>query len=542
MVGIVGRALIQSVRILFAFASLWLVLSLSAPLAPSAFAQDASKICTTQTQSCGCATCGCCGGFCDGGGRPSCPPGSHLYNDYCLPDCPAGWSRYPGEPGLCMPPCQHGCPEGYDQVPLPECPENYIRDIRNPDRCVPDYDRVRNYDNCPQGMNWSSETGQCEFDCPDNFYRDDNGRCQFAYDKECRQGYTRDLRTGKCMPEGDWPVTYRWVCLPACPQGTYRDIRYPTRCVPPPPVCDEGYELRGGRCLPVCEPGTRQDRYGYCVPQTCPDGQYPDIRGRCRDPECPNGLKRGDDGNCSPPDDVCPQGQISIRGECTTPCGTDEERNEDGRCVPVDEGCPQGQEEVNGQCTPICKQGLKRDARGNCVPERQGCARGTVPFKGTCVEICQKDERRNADGRCVTVEKRCPEGFLRTKSGACIRIPTEVICGKGMRPDGQGGCVRVVPLLPRVCPERTFYNKATKSCEPIRRPRPKPQDTGDNGDDSADDGPDSPPPIRRLNLQPQITPEMLQQLIPRKKPRGANIQEACPKGFFRDSNGRCVEG
>jgi hypothetical protein len=40
----------------------------------------------------------------------------------------------------------------------------------------------------------------------------------------------------------------------------------------------------------------------------------------------------------------------------------------------------------------------------------------------------------------------------------------------------------------------------------------------------------------------QITPQMLDQLIPRKKPRGANIQDACPKGFYRDNNGRCVEG
>jgi len=537
MSGLICRALIKSARFVVLFAGLWLALQFTPAGTAPAFSEDSAKICLQQTQSCGCATCGCCGTNC-GGGRPSCPSGYHLYDDYCLPDCPTGWSRYPGFPGLCMPPCQHGCPEGYDQVPLPECPDNYVRDIRNPDRCIPDYDRIRNHDNCPEGLTYSSETGQCEFQCPDNYYRDENGRCQFAYDNECRQGYTRDLRTGKCLPQGDWPVTYRWVCLPACPNGTYRDIRYPTRCVPPPPQCEDGYTFENGRCVPVCEPGTQRDRYGYCVPQTCPDGQYPDMRGRCRDPECPYNYKRDADGNCQPPEDDCPRTYERVRGQCVPPCGPNEERDENGRCMPVDQGCQQGQEEVNGQCVPICKIGLKRDARGNCVPERQGCAKGTEPYKGRCVDICKQGTRRNADGRCVTIERRCPEGFQRTKGGDCVRIPDEQTCGKGFVSDGEGGCVRRVPLVPQGCPDNTFYNKRTKSCEPIRRARPQPQDNGDvqDGED-----PGFTPPVRRLDLKPRITPEMLDQVFPRKKPRGDNNQQDCPDGFFRDKNGRCVE-
>lgn len=560
MIGIAGRALHQSARYFLAFVGLWLLLSVACTPTTAVFAQDTAQsiqlapnsdtgtyaptpqMCTQPVQSCGCATCGCCGGSCGGGSVPSCPPGSHRYDDYCLPDCPTGFTRYPGLPGLCMPPCQHGCPEGYDQVPLPECPENYVRDLRNPDRCIPDYDRMRNYDSCPEGMNWSSETGQCEYDCPDNFYRDLTGQCRFVYERDCGKGYTRDLRNGKCVPEGDWPVTYRWICLPACPQGTYRDIRYPTRCLPPPPQCDDGYELRGGHCVPICEPGTQQDRYGYCVPQTCPDGQYPDIRGNCRDPDCPFGYQRDRDGNCAPPDDSCPGDQVRVRGECVPPCGTNEERDENGRCMPVDEGCRQGEEEVNGECKPICKIGQRRDARGNCVPERQGCAKGTVPFKGTCVDICKEGQRRNADGRCVTVERKCPEGSVRVKNGGCLRIPTEVICGKGYKPDGKGNCIRII-RLPKVCPPRTQLNPFTNSCDPIRRKVPQPQgDTGDNGDDGDNGDVQEPPRIRTFNPNIQINPGLIEQLVPRKKPRGANIQKDCPEGFYRDNNGRCVQG
>ncbi len=67
-----------------------------------------------------CNICNTCGS-CDKG--PRCPAGYTVYDDYCLPECPTGYRRYPGYPGLCLPPCDHGCPEGYEPVPLPGCPD-----------------------------------------------------------------------------------------------------------------------------------------------------------------------------------------------------------------------------------------------------------------------------------------------------------------------------------------------------------------------------------------------------------------------------------
>ena len=540
MVGNISKTLLQAARFVAFCASLWLVLAIAPQTSQLSFAQSSTqdtgdnKMCFPQANQCGCATCGCTPDY----GRPTCPPGSSLYDDYCLSACPGDFIRYPGQPGLCTPPCQQGCPEGYDQVPLPQCPENYVRDLRNPDLCIPDYDRMRNYDNCAQGQSYNSGTGQCEYDCLEGYYLDSQGQCQFNYDKECREGYTRDLRSGKCVPEGVWPPNYEWICLPTCPQGTYRDIRYPTRCLPPPPQCEDGYTLDNGRCIPVCEEGTQRDRYGYCVPETCEDGKYPNIRGQCRDPECPRGSERDEFGNCAPPDDGCKEGTTFFNGQCMPDCGRNEERDENGRCIPVDEGCEQGQVEVNGQCVPVCRQGLRRDANGRCVPERQGCRQGTEAFAGKCVDICKQGTRRNKDGRCLAIVTPCAKGEFRDKNGRCRTVQRDPVCPKGLRPDGQGGCIRMDILVPQGCRIGTVFNKRTKRCEPIRilRPERKLDLDEDVGDDS------NTPVIKRVNPNIQITPDMLQRLIPQKDRPQVNQQEDCLKGQVRDENGRCVEG
>jgi hypothetical protein len=476
MIGIVGRALVQSARYVLAFASLWLVLSISPPTASPAFAEDASNMCVQQTQACGCATCGCCGGACDGGGRPSCPPGSRLYDDYCLPDCPGDYVRYPGIPGLCMPPCQHGCPEGYDQVPLPECPDYHVRDLRNPENCIPDYDRLRNNDNCAEGMSYSSQTGRCEFDCP---------RRLLPQWPRANANSPMRVNAAKATPA---------ICAPAnvCRRATGLTLMTGSACqlVRRAPIAT--FSIRRAACRrPRCVKMASQWKMAAACPSanrvpcvTVTATVYrrparteliPNLRGECRQPVCPDGWSRNEQGNCAPPEDVCEDGTVEVRGQCVPVCGPNEERDENGRCVPVDEGCGQGEEELDGQCVPICKQGLRRDANGRCVPERQGCPKGTEAYKGRCVDICKQGTRRNADGRCVTIERKCPEGSVRTKDGNCFRLPTQVICPKGYRPDGQGGCTRIVTLIPQGCPDNTVYNKRTKKCERIRRARPQPR-------------------------------------------------------------------
>ena len=620
------RTAIHAMLFVFAF---WVTMAGPSQFSPTpAFAEGS---CTVQANQCGCATCGC-GGI-DIPKQPSCPPGQQLYDDYCLPSCPDGWKRYPGKPGLCTPPCEQGCPEGWDQVPLPQCPDGYYRDITNPDFCAVDQDRLRDADNCPDGMSYRSDLGQCAVDCPTGYYNGANGLCQSYVEKECPQGYGRDPESGRCTPPGVWPPGYQWICLPKCPPGYLRDINQPTRCIPPPERCPDFYEPYEGKCVPVCEEGTQRDPYGYCVPPRCPEGTYPNLRGQCQEPECPpgsdnvrgqcvppcdEGYSRGDDGQCVPPDDACPPDTERFNGQCMPPCERGTIRDDSGECVPPDDGCEPGTELFRGQCVPPCERGTLRDSNGRCVPTgcpqgevkfsgkcvprcppdqlrdnngRCVCPRGTDTFQGKCVPICRQGLVRNDNGRCVCPRgtdffngkcvpecerglirdnkgrclpracedgltrfqgkcvpecKRtfvranngrcvCPKGLTIGNSGFCERIILQRLCPKGFQRNEEGDCERI-RLVPTACPEGYFFSKRYQKC--------------------ILDEPDQPetPILKRPQLQ--INPELLQQLlVPQKKPRlvkpqveqpqddgGVNTQVPCPKGFFRDPNGRCVEG
>ena len=456
MMGVAGKSLARAVQLAGILLSLWTVIAFFgySPVAP-AIAND-TRICAASLPSCGCNTCGEVDH-----GRPSCPAGQSLYDDYCLPDCPSGFIRYPGVPGLCIPPVQWGCPEGYDQVPLPNCPQGYVRDLRDPDHCVPDYGLLQNGGECPYGMAWSNDTGRCEVDCPQGTLRDGHGLCEPNYGHACPLNYARDPGTGTCLPPGIWPPNYGWVCLPTCPQGTYRDIRHPTLCLPPPPSCPQGFDNLNGRCVPNCDKGLTRDNYGYCVPPTCPEGTYPNLRGQCQQPPCLEGAVRNSDGVCAPPH----------------------------------VGCPQGSETFNGQCVAICKDELYRDNNGRCVPPSNN---NPPMFK------CKNNEVKDANGRCVPVLQQQPN------------------CPQGYRPDGNGGCTRIIRLIPQGCPDGTYLNRRTQTCLPYQPP-------SDNG------GGNNPPPPILLN------PGILKLLVPPAGGNGgANLQVGCPAGTYRDNNGRCV--
>ena len=580
MSGTSGRTLSRGLRIILACIGMWLALAALPVTDFNAYAQqatDTSKICTPEPNMCGCLTCGC-----PDTGRPQCPPGSSIYDDYCLPDCPGGYIRYPGYPGLCMPPCTHGCPDGWEQIPLPICPEGYHRDLNNPDYCALDDDRVRNNDYCPGGMSYSSETGKCELDCPDGYARGQNGLCEWVYERECRDGYVRDRETGKCLPPGVWPPGYRWICLPYCPPGTVRDFYHPTRCVPPPPQCPDGFETYNGRCVPVCEQGVTRDPYGYCVPR-CPDGSYPNLRGQCQEPDCPQGSEtfrgqcvpecppeysRDENGRCLPPDDDCPQGTTNIRGQCVPDCEEGWTRSSaTGQCEPPNNRCPEGQITYKGKCVQRCPADQVRDNNGRCV-----CQQGTDNFQGKCVPLCRPGLVRNSAGRCVCPQgtdffggkcvPECEGNLVRDKNGRCLPPPCpqglerfqgrcvqqckdsfvrnskgRCVCPRGEEVGNSGFC-EPISIRPRECP-KGFRRNEDGDCVRIRqvpsgcrdgfyfdkrrqRCLPIPDD---------DDEP--------VNPQLQINPDQLRRLL---VPPQRDQKQPCPDGFFPDKNGRCVEG
>lgn len=397
-----------------------------------------------------------------------------------MPSCPDNFTRYPGYPGVCLPPCDHGCPVGYDQVPLPNCPEGYHRDLNDADYCAPDQYEPGGDSSCMPGMVYSFERQACVADCPQGSYVDAIGLCKSYYETECPQGLRHDPETGRCVPPGDWPAGYEWVCLPQCPEGYVRDIAHPTRCLPPPSTCVEGYErTTGNRCEPVCAEGTRRDSYGYCVPSDCPEGQYPGLDGVCREAECPSGYEkyrgncmppcdegygRNEAGYCIPPDEGCPSGTQRFEGECIPDCPTGYDQDpRTGQCSPPSRGCAPGEELVRGTCVAPCDRSMVRNAEGRCVPT--GCAKGEERVNGICLPRCEPPLVRDANNRCACAQgteliggrclPRCREGMTRSPSGQCLCRPgTEFVggrcepeCKRGLRRNANGECV------PLSCPE-----------------------------------------------------------------------------------------
>ncbi|WP_421693379.1 hypothetical protein [Aestuariivirga sp.] len=525
-------------RSAFLIIALWFALAMGT--APQALA-DAQ--CPVPANVCGCSSCGCG----EGGVTPRCPAGQEPYDDFCLPSCPDGWNRYPGYPGLCTPPCQHGCPEGFEQVPLPSCPEGYHRDIGSLDDCIADFDpRDPNmagrpsFSQCPEGMTLSPNSRQCEVECPFGTYPDEQGLCRSYYQDPCPPGFGRDAQTGQCQPPGLWPPGYQWVCLPLCPEGTLRDIYHPTRCLPPPPSCPDGFEDWRGRCVPVCDQGATRDPYGYCAPETCPEGSYPDLQGNCQQPECPqgfdsvrgqcqppceNGDQRDQSGRCVPQDEGCPPGTEDVRGQCVPACPPDYVRNlQTLECQPPERGCDQGEEYVRGQCVPVCQQGSVRGENGRCVPT--GCPRGQEKFGAKCLPICPASQTRDNRGNCT-----CPQG-TETVRGQCLAF-----CRKGLvrLPGGSCGCPqgqdfvhgRCLPAceqglvrdkndrcMPPQCPPGT--ERFRKSCLPACLPG---QLRDQRGRCYCPDG-------TRLSAK-----GICQEI---------NVQRPCPDGFRRDDGGNCV--
>lgn len=477
MLNTVARRIPGLIRIALLICATWMILAIApSSISISSSTYAAENQCAVPQSSCGCPTCGCGGG---GYGQPSCPAGQVLYDDYCVPGCPSGYTRYPGLPGLCIPPCHHGCPDGYDQVPLPECPQGYHRDLRNPDNCEANQ---TGYGQCPDGMAYSFESGQCEFSCPRGFFLNENRVCESYYTRECPPNYSRNPETGKCQPPGVWPPNYAWVCLPHCPAGTYRDIREPTRCIPPPPTCAQGYDLFQGRCLPTCAKGVGRDDYGYCNPPPCPEGNYLTLR---------------------------------------------------GLCIPV--GCPQGSETFRGQCVPDCKIGLTRNNYGECVPPPQKqCPQGQRinVQTGDCERIPNNEPKCSNNTTYSSRSKRCEPNQPQIPPPPPPREPPA--CKPGWRLDGNGRCAPPKIYLPRGCPDGTALDRRTKRCRPIN-----------DGTDNGQNDPYVPPGQNDDVLLPKFNPDVLRQLIPRNNNNiqgGGRTydQTTCPDGQYPDKNGRCV--
>ena len=325
--------------------------------------------------------------------------------------------------------------------------------------------------------------------CSAGFVMNDAGRCV------CPKGTT--FRNGQCSPDGGVIVDPK-PCVLLKGQIRTED----GRC-----VCPRGTKLENGACVRTDKPeqctirGQIHDANGDCV---CPRGT--EVRdGACRKkrPEVEQCTIRGQihdaDGDC-----VCPRGTEVRDGACRKKRPDVEQctirgqiHDANGNCV-----CPRGTEIQGNACRkkkPDVQQctirGQVHDSAGKCV-----CPRGTEVRDGACrrkqpvVEQCQiRGQVHNKRGECV-----CPRG-TKVIDGACRKPQVE--CAPGSHMVG-GKCE---PIIKRRCPEGTIGR--FPNCRAIRR----------SGVD----------PAQLLN------PNVLQQLLPRRKPQvqddpAANVQNFKP--------------
>ncbi|UVK39288.1 DUF11 domain-containing protein [Mesorhizobium sp. AR10] len=281
--------------------------------------------------------------------------------------------------------------------------------------------------------------------------------------KECSAGFVLN-NAGRCVcPPG---TTFRnGQCSPD--GGVIIPPKEPKPCV----LLKGQIRTEDGRC--ICPRGTSL-KNGACVrdkpkPEQCTiRGQVHNSAGDC---VCPKGTEVR--GNACRPIKPKPE-QCTIRGQIL---------NSNGDCV-----CPKGMEVRGNACRPIrpkpeqCTiRGQVHNANGDCV-----CPKGTEVRGNACRPIRPKPQQctirgqvLNKRGECV-----CPRG-TQVINGACRKRQVECAPGSQMI---NGQCQ---PIITRRCPAGTVGRYP--NCTPIRRQ-----------------------PTLNQNL---LNPDVLQQLLPRRKPQ-----------------------
>jgi hypothetical protein len=219
----------------------------------------------------------------------------------------------------------------------------------------------------------------------------------------------------------------------------------------------------------------------------CQDGALTCVATQTASPEKCNALDDDCDDETDEGDDLCPKGEICVRGRCEPPCGTGEFRCASsevcvegvcidaacadqecpsgsvcraGKCVSAcdDVACPYGATCRKGVCVDVCEgvqcdPGFVCEARassdgatlvGVCTScDCRGCDDGQVCSAHQCVDDACKDKTCNTGSHCVAGEcvdncadATCPQGEI-CEAGACVDDPNGV-GGNGSGANGNG--------------------------------------------------------------------------------------------------------
>lgn len=290
---------------------------------------------------------------------------------------------------------------------------------------------------CPSGLNGDPYKGGCArsdnppFSCSANSPCPASEQCVPDHTSGanvciCRQGYVRDVLTGKCRDVNECtelrdkpacglnavcknlPGSYECVCPPGLNGNPFSSCQecnsMECQCQPPYQIVDGNCILSGCQAGGVCPGGaecvTIAGGVSYCA---CPHGYRPDANGHCQDINeclesrhmcsygaecinqpgshqcvCPLGTS-GDPyhGVCSPnqvrcvADNDCLANEKCVQpGECVCPPPFFTDALDNNKCKSPCERFPCG---LNARCTPsdpprcLCEAGFKGDPLHGCV-------------------------------------------------------------------------------------------------------------------------------------------------------------------------------
>ncbi|GBP53685.1 Antichymotrypsin-2 [Eumeta japonica] len=438
--------------------------------------------------------------------------------DKCAPNCPPDTCDSAGKiypcplqpasgDSNCAAKCR--CVKGFYRNSTDACPANEVYNQCPPVKCDAEY--------CPKSRDDA-------LTCPAG-KKCDAPRCTCAFNTH------RDRKTGKCIPTRECPPF-------ECDRANEEYQACPAKC--PSDQCAD--YLKNTTCgAPL---GTRIGIVVPCAPQCrCKEGYYRDSNGECIEPD-----------QCS---QECPKNEVyssCIQGECRA-------LNCSQLGVPI--SCPRidPQQCIKG-C--ICAEGYLRDETGKCVPNdkcpngcggdpnaRPGCGtycgRSCTDYNKTvaCPEICQLNGcdckegyvyDRNI-GKCVLPEQcnSCPDNEVYNQ---CPPVKCDAEYCPKSRDDPLTCPTGTKCDSPRcTCAFNTHRDRKTGKCIPTR---------------------DCPPfECDRANEEYQACPAKCpsDQCADYLKnttcgaPLGTRIgivvpcapQCRCKEGYYRDSNGECVE-
>ena len=335
-------------------------------------------------------------------------------------ECPL-CSQKCGEPKLCI--MMEMCPFGEEcGCPLDSkcmCMDGFQEDPEDPSKCVPD----SMCGECAVNEVWNTCSSACEITCQNQFNPVDVCTLQCVQKCDCKFGFLRDERTGKCVSSKQCPIAQ-------CPENEMWNTCQKMEEETCDPATHHEHQHRRRRYV-----GEISDTHGEhgAHPKNDPHGPHGGHRNN--DPHGPHGAHPVEDVEpiCAQQGCECKHGYVRHEGTCiketNCPCPTNENYKECAfdcgpQCQFPAPFCSLGAGCIAG-CQ--CDDGFKRDREGKCHEAKQ-CQTAACPrnehwkmcgtkCEATCIlpnPTCTKE--------CVDAKCECLPDFVRNESGACIPV------------------------------------------------------------------------------------------------------------------------